>query len=98
MAALMKVTVEKVDGSKDTYPILPVTQVAFERQFKCGLGSLASDARMEYLYWLAWDAEKRAGKVVKPFDGWLDDLVSVEEEEEAAPLGSPSPTGSPGSP
>jgi hypothetical protein len=88
----MKLTVEHTDGERATYTVLPKTIVAFERQFKTGLGAIATDSRMEYIYWLAWDSEKTAGKVVKPFDGWLDDVVSVESEDDAAPLVTePSP-------
>lgn len=91
----MKVVVEKTDGQKRTYPILPKTQVAFEREFNVGLGSLAVDTRLEYIYWLAWHAEKTSGAVVKLFNDWLDDVASVEPEEDQVPLGqqSPSPTG-----
>lgn len=92
MPAAMKVVVERVDGSKDTYPVLPKTQVAFERQFHMGLAALGADPRMEYIYWLAWDSEHTAGKVVKPFDAWLDDIVSVDAENDATPLGPPSPS------
>jgi hypothetical protein len=41
---------------------------------------------MEHTYWLAWKADHAAGNVVKPFDGYLDDIVSVELEESPAPL------------
>jgi hypothetical protein len=84
---LMRVTVEKADGTEETYVVKPATIVAFERQFAVGLGSLGESGRMEYVYWLAYDCEKRSGKVVKPFDGWLDELVDVSVDEEAAPLG-----------
>jgi hypothetical protein len=91
----MKLTVERNDGSSDTYTIKPVTIVAFERQFATGIGSLETDRRMEYLYWLAWDAEKRAGKIVKPFDGWLDEIADVDPVDEAA-AGPLSPAAIPG--
>lgn len=94
MAARMRLVVEHTDGSQNTLNVLPKTLVAFERQFKVGIGSLSTDPRMEYIYWLAWDAEKTSGAIVKPFDGWLDDVVSVESEEDADPLEAtpPSPT------
>jgi hypothetical protein len=37
-----------------------------------------TDMRSEHIYWLAWKAMHAAGKVVKPFDGWLGELASVE--------------------
>jgi hypothetical protein len=87
MAAQLKLTVTKTDGSVRTFPVTPKVIVAFEREFKQGLVSAYSnDNRMEHTYWLAWKAEHAAGHVVKPFDGYLDDIVSVELEESPAPL------------
>jgi hypothetical protein len=83
---LMKITVEHVDGTTVDLTVKPVTIVAFERQFGVGLGALQQDGRMEYVYWLAWDSEKRAGRVVKPFDGWLEDVADIDVDDEPAPL------------
>ena len=88
MGAQMKITVEKTDGSKTTVSVLPKTIVAFERHFGVGLGALATESKMEHVFWLAWDASHVAGQVVKPFDDWLADVVDVEPEEDQVPLGS----------
>jgi hypothetical protein len=91
---LMKVTVEMSDGSIDEYNILPITRVAFERKFGIGIGSMAEGGvHEEYIFWMAWDAIHRSGKVVKPFDDWLAEVAAVTSEDEAGPLGTtPSPT------
>lgn len=86
MAKLLKITVEHDDGSKDTYSVLPKTIVAFERHFKCGLEKVSAEGKMEHVYWLAWDAERTTGKIVKPFDDWLEGLVSADVEEDATPF------------
>jgi hypothetical protein len=86
MAPLMRVTVERPGGKSASYPILPKTIVAFERHFGVGLAAISSDARMEYVYWLAWDAEKTSGTIVKPFEEWLDEVESVASVGEAPPL------------
>lgn len=86
MATFMKLKVERADGTTQTYPVLPVTIVAYERHFSQGMGQFGVDMRMEHLYWLAWDAEKRTGAVVKPFDGWLEEIANVEAEDESRPL------------
>jgi hypothetical protein len=83
MAKIMKVIVEKAAGGRQEFTVLPVTIVAFERQFKKGLGDAD---RMEDVYWLAWDSERRSGATVPPFDTWLESIVSVEEVQEASPL------------
>jgi hypothetical protein len=38
---------------------------------------------MEYIYWMAWEAERRTGVVVKPFDGWIEDVEDVELADDA---------------
>jgi hypothetical protein len=79
---LIKLKVEFVPGSDaepGVYPVTPVVQVAFEREFRTGLSkAFQTEMRNEHLYWLAWKAMHVAGKVVKPFDGWLNDLAAVE--------------------
>lgn len=83
-----RVKVTKTDASVATYPVTPTTIVAFERYFKTGLASaFTNEQKMEHLFWLGWDSERRAGVVVKPFDEWLDSISLVEVETESSPLG-----------
>ena len=78
----LNLRVTTTSGSND-YTVGPKIQVAFEREFKVGLPkAFAADQKMEHLYWLAWkcasEAAKSGGAAVKPFDGWLDTVESVE--------------------
>lgn len=100
MANLLKLTVIRIDESQDTYPVLAKTKVAFERHFSMGLGAALDQKREECILWLAWDAEHTAGKVVKVFDEWLNDVADVTVERELPPLGAApaSPAGLPASP
>jgi uncharacterized NAD(P)/FAD-binding protein YdhS len=84
----LSLRVVKTDGSDLTLPVAPKTVVAFERQFGMGIGkAFQTEQKAEHLYWMAWKAQANSGAVVKPFDGWLDDVVSVElVEQDAAPL------------
>ena len=80
-------TVARLDGSSDSYLVTPKALVEFERHFNVGFTkAIVEDDREEHKYWLAWKAEHLAGKVVKPFDGWMDDIRSAVLEYEAAPL------------
>ena len=75
------------DGETNEYTVGPKVQVAFEREWKVGLPkAFASDQKVEHLYWLGWKAQQASGKVVKPFDGWLDGVESVEIVEADRPL------------
>jgi hypothetical protein len=70
--------VETENGSGD-YQVGPKVQVAFEREWKVGMPkAFNTEQKMEHLYWLAWKAVHASGEVVKPFDGWLDSVTSVE--------------------
>ncbi len=82
-----KVTVVRDDATTDTFIVRPKTIVAFERHFKIGLAQAFSrDQKQEHVYWLGWEAERFAGNVVKPFDQWLETLVSVGIEVDPIPL------------
>ena len=76
-----------LDGTANEYPITPKVQVAFEREWKVGLPkAFSNDQKMEHLYWLGWKAQQSSGAVVKPFDGWLEGVDSVEIVEDESPL------------
>ena len=82
-----KVTIVRDDQTTDTFTVRPKTIVAFERHFKTGLSqAFVKEQKSEHLYWLAWESERATGNVVKPFDQWLDTLVSVGIEVDSVPL------------
>lgn len=59
-------------------PITPRAAIDFERHFKMGLVKAFSvEQKMEHLFWLGWACVKATGRVVKPFDSWLDEIDSV---------------------
>lgn len=87
--AAHKLTITKTDGTTRTVPVTPKVIVAFEREFKTGLASAFNpdrDPKMEHLYWLGWKAEHMAGHVVKPFDGYLDEVEHIDLEVDAVPF------------
>jgi hypothetical protein len=67
------------DDTSGDFVVGPKTQVAFEREWKIGMPKAFGDQqRLEFLYWIAWRAMQDSGAVVKPFEGWLDTVKSVE--------------------
>lgn len=75
----MKLRVVLSDGPAGEFVVSPKVQVEFERQYKTGIGkAFENEFKMEHVYWLGWKAMHYAGKSVKPFDSWLDDVVNVE--------------------
>lgn len=83
----LNLRVTTADGEK-VYTVGPKIQVAFEREFKLGLPvAFSREQKVEHLYWLGWKASHAAGEVVKPFDGWLETVESVElVEVDSGPL------------
>jgi hypothetical protein len=74
----LQLTVVTAD-STETVTISPKVQVEFERQYRIGIAKAFQDElKVEYLYWLAWKSIHASGRVVKPFDSWLDDVVDVQ--------------------
>lgn len=91
MAALMRLRVIPTVGDPYEVPFTPKLIVAVERQFTQPISSLFGDhTSFEVLCWTAWKGTQMLGRVVKPFDEWLDDLDAIEPgEEPRVPLGSP---------
>lgn len=72
----LKVT---VDDEEIIAPITPKSAIEFERHFKMGLPkAFTQEQKMEHLFWLGWVCVKATGRVVKPFDSWLDHVQNVE--------------------
>jgi len=72
--------VSKVDGSVEMLAVGPRQIVAFERHWKIGLAkAFTVEQRMEHLFWLAWEAERSAGRIVPLFgDDYFETLANVE--------------------
>ena len=80
----IRMRVSTTDGPQGEFAISPKVQVEFERQYKTGIGkAFENDLKMEHIYWLGWKAMHYAGRVVKPFDSWLDEIVEIEVVNES---------------
>jgi hypothetical protein len=75
-----------VSGDELTLPVTPKVEVDFERKFGMGIGKAFMEQKREHQHYLAWLAVKASGAVVKPFDGWLDDVQNTEVLVEQDPL------------
>ena len=81
-----KILVTKKDGTKDSFAVSPRVIVSFERAFKVGLAAaFTNDQKMEHIYWLAWESERAAGRVVPLFDDYLDLVQDVEMDTTSVP-------------
>ena len=81
---MISLTLRVVTADSETdYRLTPSVVVAFERQFKTGIGkAFSAEQKAEHMYWLAWKCVQQTGSVVKPFEGWLEDIVDVQMVED----------------
>lgn len=87
--SMMKLRVTPLEGDPVTVPVTPKVIVAAERHFKKGMGQLFSsdNVTFEALAWAAWQAMLYSGHEVKTFDLWLDNVASIDsEEDDSVPL------------
>lgn len=59
--------------------------VAWERHSKRKTSDLATGVGMEDMAYLAHAALKRSGENVKPFDGWVQNIATIEMLDDEAP-------------
>jgi hypothetical protein len=79
--AIINLLIEFPDGTSKEIQALPIDQVKFESEFEVSLSSLANNAKMTHLYWLAWHAEKRMKATDLDFDPWLETIAGIGATE-----------------
>jgi len=77
---MAKLQITRADGQVSEYEITPTLEWSFEQYAKKGfMKAMVEDQKQSDVYWLAWDAMRRAGESIKPFgEGFLDTLKKVE--------------------
>jgi hypothetical protein len=77
---MAKLKVTKVDGSVTEYEITPILEWSFEQYANKGFHkAILEDQKQSHIYWLVFEACRRAGEMPKPFgEGFLETLKSVE--------------------
>ena len=86
---MIKLRVTKASGDETDYEITPALEYAFEQHFKSGFHRRFRDEeRQSDVYWLSWEAERRAGITVAPFgEKYLETLSKVEIMDADSPNG-----------
>ena len=87
--------VEYVDGTVARALCTGADSITFERTYDLGTDQVGK--RLEYVWFLAWAALTRTGKVRRTFEEWLPTVEGVGDDEEAEglteirPLENPAP-------
>lgn len=81
----IKLNIKTTNGEEmDVTAIVP-DFVAWERHSKRKTSDLATGVGIEDMAYLAYSAIKRSGENVKPFDGWLQNIATIEMQDDEAP-------------
>ena len=75
-------TVNFVDGSKETVTCIAADLIAFEERFNLSVVKLEQDIRLTHLFFLAWHALKRSGGTKDEFEKWAESVAIVSQAEE----------------
>ena len=87
--------VEYVDGTVARALCTGADSITFERTYDLGTDQVGK--RLEYVWFLAWAALTRTGKVRRTFEEWLPTVEGVGDDEESEgqteirPLENPVP-------
>lgn len=69
------------DGSARDVVCNAADMVAFEDKFDVSVVKISTDARIGWLLYLAWHADKRLGNTKDDYDKWLDSVDSVGDSD-----------------
>jgi hypothetical protein len=86
---VIKLKITKASGDVSEHDITPAIEYAFEQHMKAGFHKRFRDEeRQSDVYWLAWEAERRANVTVAPFgEQYLTTLRAVEILDADSPNG-----------
>ena len=76
--------VQYVDGTVARALCTGADSIAFERTYDLGMDQVGK--RLEYVWFLAWAAVTRTGKVHRPFEEWLPTVEGVGDDEDSEGL------------
>ncbi len=65
------------DGSTKDVTCNAADFVAFEDKYNVSIGVLGNDAKLSYLLFLAYNAERRSGATTESFENWLGKVASI---------------------
>lgn len=89
--------VQYVDGSEAAVVAAAPDLIAFERTYDKPMAVFATEARIEWLLFLAWTSLTRQKLTAEAFDPWTERVEGIvfgdDVDQEIVPLESNQPTG-----
>ena len=73
-----------IDGSTVEVSTTAADYIKFETHFDKSIAALGSDARLTYMFFLAWAAQKRVKGTELSFEEWSETVAMVGEADPKA--------------
>lgn len=70
-----------IDGSTAEVSTTAADYIKFETHFDKSIAAIGSDARLTYMFFLAWAAQKRVKGTDLAFEEWSETVAMVGESE-----------------
>lgn len=80
----LNLQIQFTDGTTLDVSTTASDYIKFENHFDKSIATLSSDARLTYMFYLAWAAGKRTGKIDEEFESWCEKVVMVGEPDPKA--------------
>ena len=81
----LQVEPKNPDADPYTVGVTIKTMIAFEREYKTTMAAaFTGQMSIEHLAWVSWHATRMSGRVVKPFEEWVEheiEDISIMEDE-----------------
>lgn len=69
-------------GETKEVTCLASDMVKFESHFNLSIANLEKDLKITHLLFLAWASEARTKATAKPFDEWVDEVVTITASDD----------------
>jgi hypothetical protein len=82
MKIILQIEFSNKPGEPKEVTCLASDMVKFESEFNLSIANLEKDLKITHLLFLAWASETRTKATAKPFDEWVDEVVSITASDD----------------
>ena len=82
MKIILQIEFSDKPGEPKEVTCLASDMVKFESKFELSVANLGSDLKITHLLFLAWASETRTKSTAKPFDEWVDEVISISAADD----------------
>jgi hypothetical protein len=82
MKIILQIEFSNKPGETKEVTCLASDMVKFESHFNLSIANLEKDLKITHLLFLAWASETRTKSTAKPFDEWVDEVVTISASDD----------------